>query len=161
MPVEQAGFSKGRGTRDQIANVRWLLERTRERNKPVYLCFIDYAKAFDSVEHSKMWNSMRHMGIPEHLIGLIRDLYTEQEAKVQVEQGTTDWFPVQKVVRQGCILSPDPSLSLSLSLFFFPPHTFQHIHTRQKPLATELVTQHELAIIGKRHLNNAYKYNRK
>jgi RNA-binding protein YlmH len=72
------------------------LERTRERNKPVYLRFIDYAKAFDIVEHSKMWNSMRHMGIPEHLIGLIRDLYTEQEAKVQVEQGETDWFTVKK-----------------------------------------------------------------
>jgi hypothetical protein len=64
MPVEQAGFRKGRGTRDQIATVRWVLERTRERNKPVYLCFIDYAKAFDSVEHSKMWNSMRNMGYP-------------------------------------------------------------------------------------------------
>jgi hypothetical protein len=106
MPVEQAGFRKERGLRDQIANVRWILERTRERNKPVYLCFIDYAKAFDSVEHSKMWNSMRNMGIPEHLIGLIRNLYTEQEAKGHVEQGATDWFPVQKGVRQGCILSP-------------------------------------------------------
>jgi hypothetical protein len=106
MPVEQAGFRKGRGTRDQIVNVRWVLERIREHNKSVYLCFIDYAKAFDSVEHSKTWNSMRNMGIPEHLIRLIRDLYTEQEAKVQVEQGATDWFPVQKGVRQSCILSP-------------------------------------------------------
>jgi RNA-binding protein YlmH len=82
------------------------MERTRERNKPVYLCFIDYEKAFDSVEHSKMWNSMRNAGITVHLIGLIRDLDTEQEAKVQVKQGATDWFPVQKGVRQGCILSP-------------------------------------------------------
>jgi hypothetical protein len=108
MPVEQAGFRKGCGTRDQIANVRWIMERTRERNKPVYLRFIDYAKAFDSVEHSTMWNSMRSMGVPEHLIGLIRGLYTEQEAKVQVEQGATDWFQVQKGVRHGCILSPCP-----------------------------------------------------
>jgi hypothetical protein len=106
MPVEQAGFRKGRGTRDEIANVRWILERTRERNKPVYLCFIDYAKAFDSVENSNLWNSMENMGIPEHLIGLIRDLYTGQETKVQVEQGATDCFPVQKGLRQGCILSP-------------------------------------------------------
>jgi hypothetical protein len=106
MPVEQAGFRKGRGTRDQIIKVRWVMERTRERNKPVYLCFIDYAKAFDSVEHSKMWYKMRNIGIPEHLIGLIRDLYTEQEGKVQVEQGATDWFPVQKGIRLGCILSP-------------------------------------------------------
>jgi hypothetical protein len=103
MPVEQAGFRKGRVTRDQIANVSWVMERTRQRNKPVYLCFIDYAKAFDSVEYSKMWNSMRNTGIPEHLIRLIRDLYTEQEAKVQVKRGATDWFPVHKGVRQGCI----------------------------------------------------------
>jgi hypothetical protein len=77
-----------------------------EKLNTVYLCYVDYAKAFDSVEHSKMWNSMRNMGIPEHVIGLITDLYTEQEAKVQVGQGTTDLFPVQKGVRQGCILSP-------------------------------------------------------
>jgi hypothetical protein len=99
-------YAINKRTKDQIANVRWVMERTRERNKPVYLCFIDYAKAFDSVEHSKMRNSMINMGIPEHLIGVIRDLYTEQEAKVQVEQGTADWFPVQKGIRQGCILSP-------------------------------------------------------
>jgi mannose/fructose/N-acetylgalactosamine-specific phosphotransferase system component IID len=97
MQVEQAGFRKGQGTREQIANIRRIMERTRECNKPEYLCFVDYAKAFDSVEHSKMWNRMRNMGIPEHLIGLIKDLYTEQEAKVQVEKGATEWFPVQKM----------------------------------------------------------------
>jgi hypothetical protein len=80
------------GARDRIADVKWIMERGN-------LCFIDYSKAFDSVEHLKMWNSMRDMGIPEHLMVLIRDLYTEQEAKVQVEKGTTDWFPIQKSVR--------------------------------------------------------------
>ena len=84
---EQAGFRRGRGTRDHIANIRWILEKSREINAPVYLCFIDYSKAFDCVDHNKLWNNMRRLGIPEHLVILIRNLYTGQEATVRTEFG--------------------------------------------------------------------------
>ena len=103
---EQAGFRRGRGTRDHIANIRWLLEKSREMNVPVYVCFIDYSKAFDCVDHNKLWNNMRSLGIPEHLIILIKNLYTGQEATVRTEFGNTEWFNIGKGVRQGCILSP-------------------------------------------------------
>ncbi|PIK35145.1 hypothetical protein BSL78_28030 [Apostichopus japonicus] len=106
MSIEQAGFRKGRGTRDQIANLRWILERSREFQRPVYMCFIDYSKAFDCVDHPTLWTMLTEMGIPKHLVHVIKSLYNEQEAKVRTEYGDTENFNIGKGVRQGCILSP-------------------------------------------------------
>ena len=106
LPDVQAGFRKGRGTRDQIANIRWIIEKAREFQKNIYLCFIDYAKAFDCVDHKKLWKILKEMGIPDHLTCLLRNLYAGQEATVRTGHGTTDWFQIGKGVRQGCILSP-------------------------------------------------------
>ena len=94
----QAGFRKGRGTRDQIANIHWIIEKAREFQKNIYLCFIDYAKAFDYVDHDKLWKALREMGIPDHLTCLLRNLYTGQEATVRTLYGTTDWFKIEKGV---------------------------------------------------------------
>ena len=102
----QADFSKGRGTRDQIANIRWIMEKAREFQKNIYFCFIDYAKAFDCVHHKKLWKILKEMGIPDHLTCLLRNLYAAQEATVKTVHGTTDWFQIGKGVLQGCILSP-------------------------------------------------------
>ena len=102
----QAGFRKGRGTRDQIANICWIMEKARECQKNIYFCFIDYAKAFDCVDHNKLWKILKEMGIADHLICLLRNLYAGQEATVRTGHGTTEWFPIGKGVRQGCILSP-------------------------------------------------------
>ena len=106
LPDVQAGFRKGRRTRDQIANICWIIEKTREFQKNIYFCFIDYAKAFDCVNHNKLWKILQEMGIPDHLTCLLRNLYAGQEATVRTEHGTTDWFQIEKGVRQGCILSP-------------------------------------------------------
>ena len=106
IPDVQAGFRKGRGTRDQIANICWILEKAREFHKNIYFCFIDYGKAFDCVDHNKLWKILREMGIPEHLTCLLRNLYAGQEATVRTGHGTTDWFQIGKGVRQSCILSP-------------------------------------------------------
>ena len=103
LPVVQAGFGKGRETRDQIANIHWIIEKAREFQKNI--CFIDYAKAFDSVDHNKLWKILQEMGIAEHLTCLLRNLYAGQEATVITGHGTTDWFQIGKGVRQGCILS--------------------------------------------------------
>uniref|UniRef100_A0A4W2EVC5 RNA-directed DNA polymerase n=1 Tax=Bos indicus x Bos taurus TaxID=30522 RepID=A0A4W2EVC5_BOBOX len=105
-PDVQAGFRKGRGTRDQIANIRWIMEKAREFQKNIYLCFIDYVKAFDCVDHNKLWKILKEMGIPDHLTYLLRNLYAGQEATVRTGHGTTDWFQIGKGVCQGCILSP-------------------------------------------------------
>ena len=102
----QAGFRKGRGTRDQIANIRWITEKAIELQKNINFCFIDYAKAFDCVDHNKLWKILKEMGIPEHLTCLLRNLYAGQEATVRTAHGTTDWFQIGKGVRRGCILSP-------------------------------------------------------
>ena len=102
----QAGFRKGRGTRDQAANIRWIIEKAREFQKNISFCFIDYAKAFDCVDHKKLWKILREMGIPGHLTCLLRNLYAGQEATVRTGRGTTDWFQIGKGVCQGCILSP-------------------------------------------------------
>ena len=102
----QAGFRKGRGTRDQIANIHWIIEKARESQKNIYFCFLDYAKAFDCVDHNKLWKILKEMGIPDHLTCLLRNLYAGQEATVRIGHGTTDWFQIGKGVRQGCILSP-------------------------------------------------------
>ena len=102
----QVGFRKGIGTRDQIANILWIIKRAREFQKKIYFCFIDYAKAFHCVDHNKLWKILKEMGIPDHLTCLLRHLYAGQEATVRTGHGTTDWFQTGKGVRQGCILSP-------------------------------------------------------
>ena len=102
----QAGFRKGRGIRDQIAQILWIIEKAREFQKNIYFCFIDYAKAVECVGHNKLWKILKEMGIPDHLTCLLRNLYAGQEATVRTGHGTTDWFQIGKGVRQGCILSP-------------------------------------------------------
>ena len=100
LPNVQAGFRKGRGTRDQIANILWIIEKARE------FCLIDYAKAFDCVDRSKLWEILKEMGIPDHLTFLLRNLYASQEATVRTGHGTTDLFQIRKGVHQSCTLSP-------------------------------------------------------
>ena len=102
----QAGFRKGRGTRDQIANICWIIKKAREFQKNIYFCFIDYTKAFDCVDHNKLWRILKEMGIPDHLTCLLRNLFTGQEATVRTGHETTDWFQIGKGECQGCILSP-------------------------------------------------------
>ena len=101
----QVGFRKGRRTRDQIANICWIMEKAREFQKNIYFYFIDCAKAFDYVDHNKLWKILKEMGIPDHLTCLLRNLYAGQEATVRTGHGTTDWFQIGKGVHQGCILS--------------------------------------------------------
>ena len=105
-PDVQAGFGNGKGTRDEIANICWIMEKVREFQKNIYFCFIDYAKAFDCVDHNKLWKILKEMGIPDYLTCLLRNLYAGQEATVRTGHGTTDLFYIGKGVRQGCILSP-------------------------------------------------------
>ena len=102
LPDVQAGFGKGIGTRDQIANIRWIMEKAREFQKNIYFCFIEYAKAFDYVDHNKLWKILKEMGIPDHLTCLLRNLH----AAVRTRHGTMDWFQIGKGVCQDCILSP-------------------------------------------------------
>ena len=97
---------KGRGTRDQIANIRWIIKKAREFQKNIYFCFIDYAKAFDCMDHNKLWKILQEMEIPDHLTCLLRNLYAGQDATVRTGHETTDWFQIGKGVCQGCILSP-------------------------------------------------------
>ena len=106
IPDVQAGFRKGRGTRDQIANIRWIMEKAREFQKNIYFCFIDYSKAFDCVDHKKLWKILKEIGIPDHLTCLLRNLYAGQEATVRTVHGTTDWFQIGKGVHHSCILLP-------------------------------------------------------
>ena len=107
LPDVQAGFRKGRGTREQIANICCIVEKAKEWfQKNTYFCFIDYAKAFDSVDHNKLWKILKEMGIPDHLTCLLRNPYAGQEATVRIGHGTIDWFQTGKGVCQGCILSP-------------------------------------------------------
>ena len=106
LPDVQAGFRKGRGIRVQIANIRWIIEKARDFQKNIYFCFIDYTKAFDCVDHNRLWKILKEMGIPDHLTCILRNLYTGQEATVRTGHGTTDWFQIGKGVGQGYILSP-------------------------------------------------------
>ena len=106
LPDVQAGFRKVRGTRNQIANICWIIEKERGFQKNIYFCFLDYIKAFDCVDHNKLWKILQEMGIPDHLTCLLRNLYTGQEATARTGHGTTDWFQIKKGVHQGCILSP-------------------------------------------------------
>ena len=105
LPDVHAGFKKGRGTRDQIANTQWIIEKIREFQENIYFCFTDYAKAFDCVDHNKLWKILQEMGIPDHVTCLLRNLYAGKEATVRTKHGTTDWFQMGKGVRQGCKLS--------------------------------------------------------
>ena len=105
LPDVQAGFIKGRGTRDPLANIRWIIIKARVPEN-IYFCFIDYAKAFDYVDHNKLWKILQEMGIPDHLTFFLRNLYAGQGATVRTGHGTADWFQIGKRVRQGCILSP-------------------------------------------------------
>ena len=106
LPDVQAGFRKGRGIRDQIANIRWIIKKAGEFQENIYFCFIDYAKAFDCVDHNELWKILKEMEIPDHLTCLLRNLFADQEATVRTGHGTTDWFQIGKGVGQGCILSP-------------------------------------------------------
>ena len=106
LPDVQIGFRKGRGTRDQISNIHWSITKTREFHKNIYFCFIDYAKAYDCVDHNKMWKILKEMGILDHLTCLLRNLFVGQEATVRTGHGTTDCFQIGKRVHQGCVLSP-------------------------------------------------------
>ena len=98
LPDVQVGFRKGRGTRDQMANIRWIMEKAREFQKNIYFCFIDYAKAFDCVDHKKLRNILQEMGVPNNLTWLLRNLYASQETTVRTRHGTTDWFQSDKAV---------------------------------------------------------------
>ena len=106
LPDVWAGLRKGRGAKVQIVNILWIREKVREFQKNIYLCFIDYNKAFDCVDHDKLWKTLREMGIPDHLTLLLRNLYAGQEATVRTPYGTHDWFKIEKPVQQGCLLSP-------------------------------------------------------
>ena len=101
----QAGFKKGRGIRDQIANICWIIEKAREFQKNIYFCFIDYAKAFDCVDHNKLWKILKKIGIPDHLTCLLRNLYASREAAGRTGHGTTDLFQIGKGIRQSSMLS--------------------------------------------------------
>ena len=105
LPNVQAGLRKGRRTRNKIANICWIIEKAREFQKNIYFCFIDSTKAFNCVDHNKLWKILQQMGIPDHLICLLKNLYTGQEAPLRTRRGTMDWFQIGKGVRQGCILS--------------------------------------------------------
>ena len=106
LPDVQTGFRKGRGTRDQIDKIRWIIKKAREFQKNIYFCFIDYTKTFHCVDHNKRWKILKEMGIPDHLTYLLRNLYAGQETTVRTGHGTTDWFQIRKGVSWGCILSP-------------------------------------------------------
>ena len=106
LPDVKAGFREGRGTRDQIANICWIIKKAREFQKNMYFCFIDYTKAVDCVDHNKLWEILKEMGISYHLTCLLRNRYAGQEATVKTGHGIMDWFQIGKGVRQGCILSP-------------------------------------------------------
>ena len=121
LPDVQAGFRKDRGTRDQIANIRWITEKAREFQKNIYFCFIDYAKAFDCVDHNKLGKILKEMGIPDHLTGLLRNLYAGQEATVRTGHGTTDWFQIGKAV-----YCHPASLTSMQSILFEMPGWMKH-----------------------------------
>ena len=106
LPDVQAGFRKVRGTRNRIANILWIIKKGGEFEKHIFFCFIDFAKAFDCVDHNKLWKILREMGILDHLTHLLRNLYAGQEATVRTGHGTTDWFQIGKGIPQDCILSP-------------------------------------------------------
>ena len=104
--MSKLGLEKTEAQRDKISNICWISEKAREFQKNIYLCFIDYTKAFDCADHNKLWKALKEMGIPDHLTCLLRNLYVGQEATVRTLYGTNDWFKIEKGVQQGCLLSP-------------------------------------------------------
>ena len=141
-PDLQAGFRKGRRTREQIANIRWIMEKAREFQKNIDFCFIDCAKPFDCVDHNKLWKILKEMGIPDHLICLLRNLYAGQEATVRTGHGKRDWFQIGKGVRQACILFSSVHFSHSVVSNSLRPHELQHarppcptprVHSNSRP----------------------------
>ena len=104
LPDVQARFRKGKGTRDQIANFCWIIEKARAFQKNIHFCFTNYAKAFDCVDHNELWKNLKEMGIPDHFTCLLRNLFAGQEATVRTGHGTTDWFQIGKGVCQSCIV---------------------------------------------------------
>ena len=106
LPDVQHGFRKGRRAKDQIANICWIIRKARESQKSIYFCFIDYAKAFDYVDHNKLWKILKQMGLPDHLTCFLRNMYAGQEATIRTGHGTTDWFQIGKGVHPGCVSSP-------------------------------------------------------
>ena len=134
LPDVQAGFRKGRGTRDQIANIHCITEKAREFQKNIHFCFTDYAKAFDFVDHNKLWKILQETGILDHLICSLRKLYAGQETTVRTARGTSDWFKIGKGVHQDCILSPrlfnlcaeSVQFSCSVVSDSLQPHESQH-----------------------------------
>ena len=106
LPDVQTGFRKGRGKRDHIVNIRWIIEKAREFQKSIYFCFIDYTKAFDCVDHNKLWKTLQEMGITDRLTCLLRNMYAGQEVTVRTGYGAMDWFQIGKRVCKGCMLSP-------------------------------------------------------
>ena len=118
LPDVQARFRKGRGPRDQIANIRWIIDKLREFQKSIYFCFIDYAQAFDYVDHNKLWKILQEMGIPDHLTCLLRNLYVGKEATVRTGHGTTDWFQLGKEYVQAVYYHPAYLISMQCSVQF-------------------------------------------
>ena len=116
LPDVQAGFTKGRGTRDQIANIHWIIKKARKFQKNIFFCFIGCAKAFDCVHYNKLWKILKEMRIPGHLNCLLRNLYAGQEATVRTVHVTTDWLQTGKGVRQGCICHPPYLTSMQSTL---------------------------------------------
>ena len=145
LPDVQAGLRKGRGTRDQIANILWIMEKAREFQKNIYFCFIDYAKAFDCVDHNKLWKILQEMGIPDHLPCLLRNLYAGQEATVRTGQGTTDWFQIRKGAYQGCILSP--CLFILYAEYIMGNATFWKAYKLESKLLGEISTTSNMQVI--------------
>ena len=140
IPDVQAQYIKGRGTRQQMANIPWIIEKARgfQKKKNIYLCFIDYAKAFDCVDHNKLWKALKDMGIPDHLTCLLRNLYVGQEVRVRTPYGINDWFKAEKGVRQSYLLSP--------CLF--------DLYAEQIMRKAELDELQEGIKIGRRNINN-------
>ena len=138
LPDIQPGFRKGRGTRDQIANIHWIIEKAREFQKNIYICFIDYAKAFNYLGHNTLWKILKEMGIPDHLTGLLRNLYADQEATVRTRHETTDWFQIGKGVHQG-----------SFDVYCHPAY-LTHMHEKK----TGLEEAQARVKIARRNINN-------
>ena len=145
LPDVQAGLREGRGTRDQIANIHWIIEKAREFQKSIYLFFIDYAKAFNCVDHNNLWKILKEMGIPDHLTCLLRNLYAGQEARVRNGHGTMDCFKIGKGVHQGCILSP--CLFILYAEYIMGNATFWKAYKLESKLLGEISTTSNMQVI--------------
>ena len=145
LPDVQAGLREGRGTRDQIANIHWIIEKAREFQKSMYLFFINYAKAFNCVDHNNLWKILKEMGIPDHLTCLLRNLYAGQEARVRTGHGTMDCFKIGKGVHQGCILSP--CLFILYAEYIMGNATFWKAYKLESKLLGEISTTSNMQVI--------------